>query len=236
MLKNFSILLLLISLTIFAKSRPEIAKEEKEDSIKELFKKNEITYPSEIFLRALKLEKKLELFVKKEGKFQLLKTYPICASSGDLGPKRKQGDLQVPEGFYHIHHFNPVSNFYLSLGVSYPNESDKTLKTGRDAGGAIYIHGDCVTIGCLPLTDEPIKELYTIASESVKKQKKIEVHIFPCDFNSEKCQKELKNYPQHEEFWKNIKEGFDYFDKNGKLPKVTINKNGKYIIKPNLSK
>ncbi|MBN2694348.1 L,D-transpeptidase family protein [bacterium] len=230
-MRVFFTILLFLSTTLFAKNRPEIAREETKESIKELFKKNEVTYPSEIFLRALKLEKKLELFVKKDGKFQLLKTYPICASSGDLGPKRRQGDLQVPEGFYHIHHFNPVSNFYLSLGVSYPNESDKIFKTGRDAGGAIYIHGDCVTIGCLPITDSRIKELYTIASDSLKKQKKIPVYIFPCDFNSEKCQKELKNYPQHSDFWKNIKEGFDYFETNKSLPKITINKKGKYIFK-----
>ncbi len=110
----------------------------------------------DILLRAYKQESELELWAKnkKDKQYTLLKTYKICASSGTLGPKRKQGDIQVPEGFYVIDRFNPVSNFYLSLGVSYPNASDKILGVKGALGGDIFIHGNCVTIGCLPISDD----------------------------------------------------------------------------------
>ena len=115
----------------------------------------------DIYLRAFKNEKKVEVWLKNPGdkKYTLFKTYDICASSGDLGPKRMEGDGQVPEGFYTIDLFNPTSNYYLSMRVSYPNTSDDILKTGKHAGGAIMMHGNCVTIGCMPMTDDKIKEL-----------------------------------------------------------------------------
>ena len=104
----------------------------------------------DIYLRAFKYEKKMEVWLKNtsDSKYTLFRTYDICASSGNLGPKRQEGDGQVPEGFYTIDLFNPTSNYYLSMRVSYPNTSDAILKTGKSAGGAIMVHGNCVTIGC----------------------------------------------------------------------------------------
>lgn len=98
--------------------------------------------------------------------FRLIKDYQICSLSGELGPKRQQGDLQVPEGFYWIDRFNPASNFYLSLGINYPNQFDRILGKSGELGGDIFIHGGCVTIGCIPITDDKIKELYLIAVEA----------------------------------------------------------------------
>jgi murein L,D-transpeptidase YafK len=205
---------------------------EKENLIKELFKSKKIEYPAKVFIRVFKLEAKLELWALKDNKYELVKRYPICASSGEIGPKRQQGDYQVPEGFYHINHFNPYSSYYLSLGVSYPNKLDKIHKTKNDAGGAIYIHGDCVTIGCMPLTNDIIKEVYVILVDSRNsKQTNIPVSIFPCDMDKDSCKKEMKKYPKNEKFWENIKEGYDYFEKNRTLPKVIIDKKGKYIFK-----
>src|ERR1035438_5833593 len=164
--------------------RVKTAYDEKEKSVTELFSSKGIDISAmNIFIRAFKKEAQLEIWAKssKQEKFQLIKTYSICASSGTLGPKRKQGDGQVPEGFYEIDRFNPSSNFYLSLGVSYPNASDRILGEKGNLGGDVFIHGNCVTIGCMPLTDDKIKEIYLMAVEAKSGgQAKIPVHVFPC--------------------------------------------------------
>ncbi|PCJ83710.1 MAG: hypothetical protein COA57_10675 [Flavobacteriales bacterium] len=210
-------------------SRVRNAYKLKESTIKVLFQQKGIDYNSfEIFLRAFKKEKKLQLFAKskKNEKFKLLKTYNFCMLSGKLGPKRKQGDLQVPEGFYHIDRFNPASSYHLSLGVNYPNKSDRISGNRNNLGGDIFIHGNCVSIGCIPITDDKIKELYVIAVEAKSKgQAKIPVHIFPA-----KMDVLPENKPELKPFWKNLKRGYDYFEKNKKLPKVTVDAGGKYIF------
>jgi len=135
-----------------------------------------------IFIRGFKSEKKLELWVssKTNPVYQLYDVYPICASSGQPGPKRREGDGQVPEGFYSISVFNPYSNYYISLGINYPNQSDRILGDKNALGGAIMIHGNCVTIGCIPLTDDKIKEVYVLAVEAKNSgQLEIPVHLFP---------------------------------------------------------
>jgi len=236
------IILLFLATALFAKEdfkkeqqrykRVREARLEKEDGIKKLFKAKNINYPAKVFVRVLKTEAKLELYAFKNEKYELVKKYNVCEKSGVIGPKRFEGDLQVPEGFYHINHFNPYSSYHLSLGVSYPNKSDKKLKTKKRAGGAIYIHGDCVTIGCMPLTDDIIKEVYVILVDSIdKKQKRIPVHIFPCKMDKEYCKKKMKKYPENKKFWDNIKLGYDYFEKNKKLPKVRVDKKGEYLFK-----
>ena len=94
-----------------------------------------------IYLRAFKDEKKIELWAKNftDSKYKLIKVYKICRTSGDLGPKREQGDRQIPEGFYHINRFNPYSNFLLSLGLNYPNKSDRILGEKGNLGNDIFI-------------------------------------------------------------------------------------------------
>ncbi len=168
--------------------RVRSAYEEKEDVVKSYFARKEISYKNfQLFIRAFKKEKLLEVWVKEaeKEKYILLNTYDFCETSGTLGPKRKEGDLQIPEGVYTINHFNPQSNFYLSLGINYPNASDRILSDPRKPGGNIYLHGNCVTIGCIPLTDDKIKELYVLAVEARNNgQEKIPVHIFPAKLNS----------------------------------------------------
>ncbi|MFH0895165.1 MAG: L,D-transpeptidase family protein [Bacteroidota bacterium] len=189
-----------------------------------------------IFLRAFKYEKKLELWAKKKtaDTFALVKTFEICSSSGELGPKRREGDYQVPEGFYNIFHFNPVSNFYLSLGVSYPNASDRKL--GKvPLGGSIYIHGNCVTIGCIPIEDEFIKELYVACVEARHHgQAEIQVHIFPAHLDDTNFTY-IKSLPSTNEalinFWGNLKTGYEYFEKNHTLPHVSVDAKGKYLFR-----
>jgi murein L,D-transpeptidase YafK len=136
----------------------------------------------QVLFVAYKTEKQLDVYAKnkKDTIYRQIANYAICASSGRLGPKRKEGDGQVPEGFYYIDRFNPSSNFYLSLGINYPNQSDIRKSKATRLGGDIFIHGSCVTIGCLPMTDDKIKEIYLYALHARNNgQKNIPVYIFP---------------------------------------------------------
>ena len=189
-----------------------------------------------MYFRAFKKEGVLEVWVKGwDGRFKKFDDYTSCASSGDLGPKRRQGDEQVPEGFYHISRFNPQSNYYLSLGINYPNQADRINNPNVNRGGSIYIHGSCKTIGCIPLTNEGIKEVYLLAVKAKNSgQGKIPVHIFPFKFNNILyAQKELDkrsyNYPLLQ-FWENLRQGYDHFENYKTIPKVSINSNGKYAF------
>lgn len=190
----------------------------------------------QLFLRAFKAEGKLEVWAKNkaDSTFALLTEYTICKKSGKAGPKRKEGDKQVPEGFYHITMFNPNSKFYLSLGLNYPNQSDRILGDPVAPGFDIFIHGDCVTVGCLPLTDDIIKELYILAIEAKDGgQAEIPVHIFPSKdmAGMGKPNNPLSN-GEHAVFWANLKPGFDYFEKHHKLPAITVDAAGRYVVKP----
>jgi murein L,D-transpeptidase YafK len=166
--------------------------------------------------------------------FVLLTEYKICASSGNPGPKRRERDGQVPEGFYQIVDFNPRSNFYLSLGIDYPNRSDRILGAAGYLGGDIYIHGECVTTGCIPITNDKIKELYLMAVEAKSAgQTRIPVHIFPTRLD-EVGMRSLKNDFRDNQnlidFWTNLKEGFHYFEKHHRSPVVTVGQSGRYAI------
>lgn len=217
-----------------AKPRVKVAYEEKWDSITAKLKRMNVTVDQlEVFIRGFKEEKQLECWVKqkKDTTWQLFTTFPICASSGELGPKRCQGDNQVPEGFYYVNIFNPYSAYYLSLGVSYPNASDKIFACRRDAGGAIMIHGNCCTIGCIPITDEMIKELYVLCVEAKNSgQKEVPIHLFPARLTTSNALrlKELEDDLAVRVFWDNLQTGYDWFETKRKLPVVTVDKEGKY--------
>jgi murein L,D-transpeptidase YafK len=213
--------------------RVKAAYAEKWEGLKAELKKQGIGEDFEMFIRVFKADKQLEVWLRPKNakEYKLFKTYAICASSGDLGPKRMQGDGQVPEGFYSVAAFNPYSSYHLSLGVSYPNASDKIIGKGN-LGGDIMIHGNCVTIGCMPLTDLYIKEVYVLAVEARSNgQQTIPVHIFPTrlDEKGMKSLEELNNASMMA-FWKNLKTGYDLFEKNRQVPKVTVDKKGAYLF------
>ncbi len=222
--------------TQFKFSRVKTSYEEKEQTIKRYFESKKLAYQGyQLFLRAFKKEQQLEIWVKEAGSttFTFLHTYPFCSTSGIVGPKRKEGDLQIPEGVYHINHFNPQSNFYLSLGINYPNASDKILSDQHRPGGSIYIHGNCVTIGCIPITDDKIKELYVMAVEAKNSgQQKIPVHIFPARLSDEGLTNLLSEYSSsgHEHFWRNLKAIFDDFEKTKKIKPIKVNASGEYVF------
>ncbi len=184
----------------------------------------------DLYLRAFKNEQELQVWMKKksDNTYKLFRTYDICASSGTLGPKRKEGDGQVPEGFYKLDLFNPTSNYYLSLRVSYPNASDMILKDGKNAGGAIMMHGNCVTIGCLPMTDDKIKELYVLCVEAQNRQRPLNIDIFPAKLSDANLKTLSSSYPQHAAFWSRLKPRYTWFEQHKSFPRVVIDKKGNY--------
>jgi hypothetical protein len=146
-----------------------------------------------------------------------------------------EGDYQVPEGFYYINEFNPNSNYHLSLGINYPNLSDKMLSDSLRPGAGIYIHGSCVSVGCIPITDEGIDELYILAAMARSQgQDYIPVHIFPVRYNVQRSVNYLNNLakddPALKKFESRLEDAFDYFDKFKQLPVIMISDSGDYIV------
>jgi murein L,D-transpeptidase YafK len=202
----------------------------------ELKSKNISTTNFEVHLRNFKREKELEVWVRSKDsqKFVLLKTYTTCAVSGVLGPKRKEGDLQVPEGFYEISWFNPMSDYHLGLKVNYPNQSDRIKSKGSRPGGDIMIHGNCVTIGCIPIENEPIEELYVLCVESKTNNHDITLSMYPCKLNETNWLALQKNNSlENINFWKPLKEAFLFFETHHIMPQINVSKEGNYEININ---
>lgn len=175
-----------------------------------------------IFLRVFKEERVLELWVETEpgGDFKLFKTYKVCAMSGVLGPKLKEGDRQAPEGFYFANRgrMNPQSKYHLSFDIGYPNAYDRHHKR---TGAFLMIHGNCVSVGCFAMTDKFIEEIYTLADAALANgQKFFRVHCFPFRMSEERMAKVPADH-QWQAFWENLKIGYDWFEKEGQPPNVT---------------
>jgi murein L,D-transpeptidase YafK len=210
----------------------------KEDTLKKEFAKKGLQWPAKyVYIRSFKYDAQLEVWVKNEAseQFKLFKTYKVCMQSGTMGPKRFQGDYQVPEGFYYINEFNPNSNYHLSMGLNYPNASDRILSDSLRPGGDIYIHGSCVSVGCIPVTDDQIEELYIIASYAkANGQDFIPVHVFPVKYNVKKSMDYLttttKKNLQLQEFALQLRQAFDMFEEKKQIPVVLVNKKGQYVF------
>jgi murein L,D-transpeptidase YafK len=174
---------------------------------------------SPILVRLFKQEAELEIWKQdRSGRFALLKTYPICRWSGDLGPKIREGDRQAPEGFYSISpaQMNPQSAYYLSFNTGYPNAFDKAL--GR-TGSQLMVHGDCSSRGCYAMTDEQIAEIYSLGRESFfGGQKSFQLQAYPFRMTPANMAKHRNN--PNMPFWKMIKEGNDHFEVTKQEPKV----------------
>jgi murein L,D-transpeptidase YafK len=174
---------------------------------------------SPILVRLFKQEAELEIWKQdRSGRFALLKTYPICRWSGDLGPKVREGDRQAPEGFYAISpaQMNPQSAYYLSFNTGYPNAFDKAL--GR-TGSQLMVHGDCSSRGCYAMTDEQIAEIYSLGRESFfGGQKSFQLQAYPFKMTPMNMAKHRNN--PNMPFWKMIKEGYDHFEVTKQEPRV----------------
>jgi len=142
-------------------------------------------YPKELILVAFKEEQRLEVYSKDYSGTKLIKDYPFTATSGHLGPKLQEGDKQIPEGVYHVEYMNPNSSYHLSLKVSYPNEFDQSKTEFADIaemGGDIFIHGKSATVGCIPIGDKAIEEVFVLTQKAMNN--KVKVIISPRDFRS----------------------------------------------------
>lgn len=209
-----------------------------EDTLKQQFREKKLSWPPQsVFVRSFKYERSLEVWVKNKNvdSFTLFKTYKVCMQSGVLGPKRSEGDNQVPEGFYYINEYNPRSTYHLALGLNYPNASDKVLSDPKKPGGDIYIHGNCVSVGCIAIQDYPIEEVYFLASiAKANGQEFVPVHIYPVNYSIKKSldyfTESIKGRQAVNKTILGVKSVYDYFQKNKKLPIIMINKKGDYII------
>ncbi|MBL1255842.1 murein L,D-transpeptidase family protein [Methylocystis sp. Sn-Cys] len=184
-----------------------------------------------VFVRIFKQEGQLELWLKKNGRYALYRTFPICKWSGRLGPKLKEADYQSPEGFYSVSakQLHPHSNYHRAFNVGYPNAFDR--QNGR-TGGLVMVHGSCKSVGCFAMTDQGIEEIYGFVEAALRAgQKEIPVHIFPFRMTEANIARETGGgggwlsfvgsgggYHQWVDFWKNLKQGYDKFEQAGEPP------------------
>jgi murein L,D-transpeptidase YafK len=181
-----------------------------------------------ILIRAFKKESEMEVWKRgANGKYALLKTYPICRWSGQLGPKIQTGDRQAPEGFYTITpgQMNPNSNYYLSFDTGFPNAYDQQL--GR-TGSLLMVHGSCSSAGCFAMTDDSIAEIYAIARDALAAgQRGFQFQSYPFRMTAENLAKHRLD--PNIAFWKNLKEGNDTFEVTREEPQVGVG-NGRYVF------
>ena len=172
-----------------------------------------------ILIRAYKKEAEMEVWKKGgDGKYALLKTYPICRWSGQLGPKTREGDRQTPEGFYTITPglMNPNSSYYLSFDTGFPNAVDRA---NSRSGRYLMVHGTCSSAGCFAMTDASIAEIYAIAREAfIGGQRSFQFQSYPFRMTAKNMAK-FRNDP-NAPFWRNLKEGSDYFEALHEEPKI----------------
>ncbi len=219
--------------------RVRTAIREKQQTVENILKDFDLELDNfNLLLVAYKDIDSLEIYAKhmNGNAYQKIHAYHICAKSGHPGPKRREGDGQVPEGFYHIDRFNPASNYYLSLGLNYPNLSDLRKTTFENPGGDIFIHGGCITIGCLPMTNDKIKEIYLLAMHARNNgQKKIPVYIFPFKMSNQNMSVYKEKHINDQnliDFWLNIKLGYDKFFEEKKELDILYTENGDYTYLP----
>lgn len=189
-----------------------------------------------IYLRAFKTEKVLEIWGKNSSDsiYKIIREIPICEISGDIGPKRRSRDLQVPEGFYRISELNPYSKYYLSMKINYPNASDSIRGVRGRLGNLIYIHGQCISSGCIAITDDKIKELFVYSIEAYNAgQQKIEITIYPSRLTDKKYANLISEYSRNKDkisLWADLKKSYDLFEKTKVPPVVRFLKDGKHEV------
>ncbi|SFV90879.1 probable exported protein STY0357 [hydrothermal vent metagenome] len=180
-----------------------------------------------LFIRIFKKEALLEVWIKKDERYVHLKDYAICAYSGHLGPKLKEGDKQAPEGFYRVYpkQLNPHSKFHLAFNLGYPNAYDRAH---RRTGSYLMVHGNCVSVGCYAMTDAKIEEIYGLVEAALKAGEVcVPVHIFP--FRMEDETMDAYSESRWYDFWMELKAGYDYFELEEVPPRVEVEE-GHYVI------
>ncbi|MGQ4807674.1 hypothetical protein NKDENANG_01029 [Candidatus Entotheonellaceae bacterium PAL068K] len=191
-----------------------------------------LQYGSPIYIRIFKESSELEVWMRKDKQFRLFKTYAICTFSGELGPKLRKGDLQSPEGFYFVspRRMNPYSRFHLSFNLGYPNAYDDWHQR---TGSALMVHGSCVSIGCYAMTDAGIEEIFALAEAALRTgQPFFRVHVFPFRMTADNLRRHANS--KWKAFWDNLKEGYDFFERDKRPPNVKV-KAGRYIFEKSKS-
>jgi murein L,D-transpeptidase YafK len=199
-----------------------------------------------IYLRVFKTEKIIELWAKNtsDSVFILIRKFPICEVSGEIGPKRHSHDLQVPEGFYHISKLNPYSRYYLSMQINYPNASDSIRGVRGHLGNEIFIHGECLSSGCIAITNDKIKELFVYCIEAYNSgQEVIGLTIFPAQLSDNTYSGLTSRYSKNKDkisLWADLKKSYDLFNGSGRpstvkfLPDGTHEVKGSVVVKSQL--
>ncbi|HUF12492.1 MAG TPA: L,D-transpeptidase family protein [Longimicrobiales bacterium] len=218
-----------------SEERVRAASERVGSSIAAHFERAGVPYPTDVLFRVFKSERVFQVWGldPSTGRYVLVRDYPVCAVSGHLGPKTRRGDLQMPEGFYSIDLFNPRSRFHLSMRVNYPNAADLARGQFDDRmGGDIYVHGGCATVGCVPVTDDVIEELYVLAVDARSNgQASIPIHIFPSRMEGSPMRdlwEEAGGDWSMWRFWLSLKAGYDHFQTHRQEPVITIDGDGFY--------
>jgi murein L,D-transpeptidase YafK len=192
------------------------------------FAARHLRFGAPVFVRIFKREAELELWLRGTGgKFVLFRSYPICKYSGDLGPKQREGDNQAPEGFYSIapRQLNPNSRYHLAFNLGYPNDYDRAH--GR-SGGALMVHGNCVSIGCYAMGDAGIEEIYTLVAAALRAgQGAFEVHVFPFR-PSEAALAASAGSPWHA-FWRELAPAYTLFERDRVPPRISVS-DGHYRV------
>jgi len=198
------------------------------DKSKALMAEKGIKKGASMFVRVFKRESELEVWLSKpNGEYALFKTYQICSWSGQLGPKQKIGDKQAPEGFYVIRpgQMNPRSKYHLAFNIGFPNAYDKSYKR---TGQHLMVHGGCESAGCYAVTDISVQEIYSLGRDAfIGGQRSFHVHAYPFRMNKES----MELYKDHKwaSFWKNLKPGYDMFEKYKRPPHVGV-VNKRYVF------
>lgn len=228
----------LAALPARANEKVEAVRRAREREVARTFTEAGVSWPpEELYVRAFKQERELEVWAGVKGqRLRKVKTFPFCAASGDVGPKRREGDEQVPEGFYTLDQFNPRSQFHLSMRVSYPNDADRRLGQ-RPLGGAIYVHGNCMSIGCIAIEDGPIEELYLMVLAARGRMKRdVPIHIFPRRLDARglaALEQHPRATPRLVAFWRSLEPGWRFFEETGRPPRVSVDAGtGGYTVRP----
>lgn len=175
---------------------------------------------SPIFIRAFKAESELELWIMKDGRYTLFANYPVCQWSGTIGPKVRETDKQTPEGFYTVNRrlLHRSARHPKALNLGFPNAFDKSFAR---TGSYLLIHGGCSSVGCFAMTDTIIEEIWRVAEAALKEgQEQIPVHVFP--FRMSDSNMERHKNSEWKDFWANLKEGYDAFERTNYPPKVSV--------------
>lgn len=218
-----------VALTASSIDRVAIARRNHEPYLRKRCAQIGVNYPpSRAYLVAYKAEKQLEVWISNAtGPYRLYSRYPIAAASGDPGPKRMEGDGQVPEGVYRIIAFNPKSSYHLSMKLNYPNDSDRIRSNRLTPGNDIYIHGNQVSIGCMAMTDPKIEEIYLLCLGARKQT--LPVYVFPCKMDGPTYQTLQAKHKQHRAFWKELEPIYTQLQSRHEPPLVRVGKEGAFL-------